>query len=116
MFENAGFGTGFTDAFASVAAYERIDRDVLRRRPLLALFAPGTNTGIRATVATGGTEAALRHVRRRFITVDDLRAAVTGLVNAAFEARDTAWWGQGTACASDSRNRPSTRAAPSAST
>ncbi|MEU8435496.1 hypothetical protein AB0F18_21810 [Streptomyces sp. NPDC029216] len=41
--------------------------------------------GIRAIVATGGhgeTEAALRHVRRHFITVDTLRAAVTKPVNA----------------------------------
>ncbi|MGP4110462.1 transposase [Streptomyces sp. 4N509B] len=62
--------------------------------------------GIRAIVATvehGETEAALRHVRRHFITVDNLRAAVTKLVKATSDARDTAWWGQGTACASDSK-------------
>ncbi|MEU1305775.1 transposase [Streptomyces shenzhenensis] len=76
------------------------------RRLLLALFALGTNMGIRAIVATGEhgeSEAALRHVRRHFITVDNLRAAVTRLVNATFAARDTAWWGRGTACASDSK-------------
>lgn len=92
--------------FASVAAYERIDRATLQRRLLLALFALGTNMGIRAIVATGEhgeTEAALRHVRKHFITVDNLRAAVTRLVNATFAARDTAWWGRGTACASDSK-------------
>ncbi|WP_234375870.1 transposase [Streptomyces sp. CB01373] len=62
--------------------------------------------GIRAIVATGEhgeTAAALRHVRRHFVTVDNLRAAVTRLVNATFAARDTAWWGRGTACASDSK-------------
>jgi hypothetical protein len=51
--------------------------------------------GIRAIVATGEhgeSGAALRHVRRHFITVDNLRAAVTKLVNATFAARDTAWW------------------------
>ncbi|MGW3661349.1 Tn3 family transposase [Streptomyces sp. NPDC005151] len=66
----------------------------------------GTNMGVRAIVATGEhgeTEAALRHIRRHFITVDNLRAAVTRLVNATFAARDSAWWGQGTACASDSK-------------
>ncbi|WP_225835063.1 Tn3 family transposase [Streptomyces sp. NK08204] len=106
VLKNADFATGFTDEFSSVAAYERIDRAVLQRRLLLALFALGTNMGIRAIVATGEhgeTEAALRHVRRHFITVDNLRAAVTKLVNATFAARDTAWWGQGTACASDSK-------------
>ena len=42
-------------------------------------------------------------MRRHFITVDNLRAAVTKLVNATFAARDTEWWGQGNACASDSK-------------
>jgi TnpA family transposase len=106
VLKNADFLTGFTDEFSSVAAYERIDRAVLQRRLLLALFALGTNMGIRAIVATGEhgeSEAALRHIRRHFITVDNLRAAVTKLVNATFAARDTAWWGRGTACASDSK-------------
>ncbi|MFD6038450.1 Tn3 family transposase [Streptomyces griseoincarnatus] len=106
VLKNSDFLTGFTEEFSSVAAYERIDRDVLQRRLLLALFALGTNMGIRAIVATGEhgeTEAALRHVRRHFITVDSLRAAVTRLVNGTFAARDAAWWGQGTACASDSK-------------
>ncbi|GAA2268141.1 Tn3 family transposase [Streptomyces atrovirens] len=106
VLKNADFLTGFTDEFTSVAAYERIDRATLQRRLLLALFALGTNMGIRAIVATGEhgeTEAALRHVRRHFITVDNLRAAVTRLVNGTFAARDAAWWGQGTACASDSK-------------
>ncbi|MFI0779359.1 Tn3 family transposase [Streptomyces sp. NPDC021212] len=65
---------------------------LLQRRLLLALFALGTNMGIRAIVATGEhgeSEAALRHVRRHFITVDNLRAAVTKLVNATFAARDS---------------------------
>ncbi|WP_275816098.1 hypothetical protein [Streptantibioticus ferralitis] len=47
------FLTGFTDEFCSVAAYERIDRATLQCRLLLALFALGTNMGIRAIVATG---------------------------------------------------------------
>ena len=106
VLKNADFLTGFTDEFTSIAAYERIDRATLQRRLLLALFALGTNMGIRAIVATGEhgeTEAALRHIRRHFITVDNLRSAVRRLVNATFAARDTAWWGQGTACASDSK-------------
>ncbi|MEU9578326.1 Tn3 family transposase [Streptomyces chilikensis] len=83
--KNADFLTGFTQEFSSAAAYERIERDVLQRRLPLALFALGTNMGIRAIMATGehgGSEAALRHVRRHFITVGTLRAAVTRLVKA----------------------------------
>ncbi|MGW2598140.1 Tn3 family transposase [Streptomyces klenkii] len=94
VLKNADFDTGFTDEFSSIAAYERIDRTALRRRLLLALFALGTNTGTRAIVATGEhgeTEAALRHVRRHFNTVGNLRAAARKLVNATFAARDTAW-------------------------
>ncbi len=96
VLKNAHFLTSFTDEFVSVAAYERIDRATLQRRLLLALFALGTNMGIRAIVATGEhgeTEATLRHVLRHFITVDNLRAAVTRLVNDTFAARDAAWWG-----------------------
>ncbi|MFF3395060.1 hypothetical protein ACFYW1_29505 [Streptomyces sp. NPDC002669] len=43
-------------------------------------------------------------MRRHFITVDNLRAAVAKLVNATFTARDTAWWGQENACTSHSKN------------
>ncbi len=62
--------------------------------------------GIRAIVNTGEhseSEAALRHVRRHFITRDNLRRATTKLANATFAARDPNWWGAGTACASDSK-------------
>lgn len=96
----------FTSEFTSVASREVIDRDTLRRRLLLCLFALGTNMGIRAIVATGEhgeSEAALRHVRRHFITRDNLRRAVAKVVNATFAARDPRWWGTGTACASDSK-------------
>jgi hypothetical protein len=96
----------FTSEFTSVAYREVIDRATLRRRLLLCLFALGTNMGIRAIVATGEhgeSEAALRHVRRHFITRDNLRRAIVKLVNATFEARDPNWWGTGTACASDSK-------------
>ena len=106
VLKDAEFLTDFTSEFASVAAQERIPKDLLRRRLLLCLFALGTNMGIRAIVATGEhgeTEAALRHVRRHFITRDNLRRAIAKLVNATFEARDPAWWGTGTTTASDSK-------------
>ena len=51
----------------------------------------------------GRVEAMLRHVRRHFVTRDNLRRAVTRLVNATFAVRDAALWGKGTACASDSK-------------
>lgn len=106
VLKDADFLTEFTDQFTSVASREVIDRPTLRRRLLLCLFALGTNIGIRQLVSTGEhgeTERELRHVRRHFITRDNLRAAIAKLVNATFEARDPQWWGQGTACASDSK-------------
>lgn len=96
----------FTTKSTSVASWEVIDRDTLRRRLLLWLFALGTNMGIRAIVATGEheqTEAALRHVRRHFITRGNLRRPIATFASATFAARDPAWWGQGTACASGSK-------------
>jgi TnpA family transposase len=98
--------TGFTEELASVASREVVPRTALRRRLLLVLFALGTNVGIKQIVATGEhgeTEAALRRVRRTFVTRDNLRAAIARVVNETFAVRDTTWWGEGTACASDSK-------------
>ncbi|WP_443111371.1 Tn3 family transposase [Amycolatopsis sp. A1MSW2902] len=106
VLKDSDFLADFTAEFTSVASRENLDRDTLRRRLLLCLFALGTNMGIKAIVDTGEhgeTEAALRHVRRHFITRDNLRRAIAKLVNATFEARDPHWWGTATACASDSK-------------
>jgi TnpA family transposase len=45
----------------------------------------------------------LRRVRRLYVNRDNLRRAIARLVNATFAVRDRALWGQGTACASDSK-------------
>ncbi len=106
VLKDADFLTEFTGEFASVASREAIERDTLRRRLLLCLFALGTNMGVKAIVATGEhgeSEASLRHVRRTYITRDNLRRAIAKLVSATFQARDPGWWGDGTACASDSK-------------
>ena len=106
LFKETDLLTAFTDEFSSVASREIVPRDVLRRRLLLALFALGTNMGIRRIVATGEhgeSEATLRRVRHTHITRENLRRAIIRVVNATFEHRDPAWWGTGTACASDSK-------------
>jgi hypothetical protein len=99
------FLTGYTREFQSVASREVIDRETLRRRLLLCLFALGTNIGIRGIMATGDhgqSEAALRHVRRHYINRDNLCRAIAQVANATFAARDSIWWGEGTAYAWDS--------------
>lgn len=106
VLKEADFLAEFTSEFSSVASREVLDPATLRRRLLLCLFALGTNMGIKAVVSTGEhgeNEAQLRHVRRHFITRDNLRRAIAKLVNSTFEARDPAWWGTGTATASDSK-------------
>ena len=53
VLKDSDFLCEFTSEFASTASREVIDRDVLRRRLLLALFALGTNMGIKGVVSTG---------------------------------------------------------------
>jgi hypothetical protein len=105
ILKEADFDTRFTEEFTSVASREITDRAVLRRRLLLVLFGLGTNVGIRHVAGGEGgeSEAMLRRVRRLFVNRDNLRRAVTRLVNATFAVRDEALWGQGRACASDSK-------------
>jgi TnpA family transposase len=106
VLKDSDFLCEFTREFASTGQREIIDAATLRRRLLLALFAHGTNMGIKAVVSTGEhgeTEAALRYVRRHYTTRDNLRRAIPRVVNATSDARDPRWWGTGTACASDSK-------------
>ena len=96
---------GFSAEFRSLAPRQSLAPEVLRRRLLLVLFALGTNTGI-ARVAggdSGETDAALRHVRRLYVSRDNLRRAIARVVDATLAARDPSLWGEGTACASDSK-------------
>jgi hypothetical protein len=111
ILKEAAFLTGFTSEFTSVMSREALPEGVLRRRLLLVLFALGANVGIKriadglaiAGSELGDIEAALRRVRASHVTRDNLRKAVRRLVNATLAMRDPAWWGQGTACASDSK-------------
>jgi hypothetical protein len=59
-----------------------------------AQFGLGTNMGIKAIADASGhaeTERELRHVRRTYITKDNLRQAIVNVVNATFEARNPEW-------------------------
>ena len=106
ILKDTAFITDFTGSFASVASREVLDRATLNRRLLLVLFALGTNMGIRQMAVTGEHgvgEAGLRHVRATYVTPENLRAAVTTVVNTTLEARNPAWWGEATSTASDSK-------------
>ncbi len=105
MLKEAVLRTGCLDAVTSVTAGASIRPDILAERLLLAIYAYGTNTGIRA-VASGGhghSEDDLRYVRRRYLTVEAARSIAVQIADATFAARDQALWGAGsTAVASDS--------------
>ena len=106
VFKEADLRTGFTDVFRSATAWENLDRDVLQERLLLTLYGLGSNAGIkRMSAGQGRTNYKdLLYVRRRYVTKDQLRAAIRELVNAIFKERSAAIWGEGTtACASDSK-------------
>jgi hypothetical protein len=105
--------TGFTDTFTSLASREALPRDVLRRRILLVLFAVATNMGLTRMVAAGDgseTEAQLRRIRRLYVTRDNLRRAITAVVNHTLTVRDHGWWG--TAPPARRTRRSSPRATP----
>lgn len=104
--KEADLQIGFTDVFRSAATRETLDHDTLQRRLLLCLYGLGTNTGLKRVAAGEHAEkySDLLYVRRRFITKDQLREAITRVVNATFRIRLASIWGEGTtACASDSK-------------
>lgn len=97
----------FTESFTSSGNREILTKEDIRKRLILCLFAIGTNTGL-TRVSLGSvnnvTLEELKYIKRKFINQDDLREAITKVVNAIFRIRDIKIWGETTtACASDSR-------------
>jgi TnpA family transposase len=107
MVKETDLRLNFTDVLRSVTAHENLPRDILRPRLLLCLHGIGTNTGLQRmnAAAHGATYKDLAYVRRRFITVDQLRRAIGVVTNGTLRARAPSIWGDGTtACASDSKH------------
>ena len=98
--------TGCLNDVSAVAGSGTLPIEVLGERLMLAIYAYGTNTGMRAVAAGGGhghTEDEIRYVRRRYLTRDTAQAVAIGVANATFAARQQSLWGEGsTAVASDS--------------
>lgn len=96
----------FTEKFKTVAHREILSRETLQKRLILALYGLGTNTGLKRVSAGdhGENYKDLLYVRRKFIHKDNLRNAISEVVNAIFKVRMQEIWGEGTtACASDSK-------------
>jgi Tn3 transposase DDE domain len=105
MLKKAVLRTGCLNAATSVAARGNLDPGVLAQRLLLAVYAHGTNTGIRAVAAGehGHGEDDIRYVRRRYLSPEAARSIAVEIANATFAARRQALWGTGsTAVACDS--------------
>jgi TnpA family transposase len=106
MLKEAVLRTGCLSGVTAAAGRGDLAQEVLAERLLLALYAYGTNTGIRAIAGNaphGHSEDDIRYVRRRYLTAEVTHAIATEIANATFAARAQTVWGAGsTAVASDS--------------
>ena len=98
---------GFTKRFDSVASREVIPEETLRKRLLLCVFGIGTNIGLKRMSGIAENHENydnLRYIKRRFITPQNIRAAIQDVINAILDIKDPRIWGVGTTlCAADSK-------------
>ncbi|PIZ05248.1 MAG: Tn3 family transposase [Gammaproteobacteria bacterium CG_4_10_14_0_8_um_filter_38_16] len=89
---------GFTKKFHSSATRESLSREILQFRLLLCFYGIGTNTGLKCISASNDDVkyADLKYVKRRYITVEDVRQAIVEVVNKNLEIRDPRIWGTAT--------------------
>ncbi len=82
-----------------------MDKATLRRRLLLCLYGLGTNAGIKSMESRPADDYKdLLYIRRRFISIEGLRQAISRVVDATLSVRLPQIWGEATtACASDSK-------------
>lgn len=88
----------FTNQFHTVASRENITSEKLQKRLLLCLYAIGSNTGLKRISAANKdvTYSDLRYVKRRFINVANVKAAIVEVVNKILEIRDLRIWAEAT--------------------
>jgi len=105
VLKEAALDADFLDCFETSASREALPRAVRDRRLLLALYAAGTNAGLKR-VAAGVPDVSydeLLHIHRRYVEPSALRAAAARIADATLAIRNPDIWGEaGTACASDS--------------
>jgi TnpA family transposase len=95
----------FTRYLRSGTERVHMDKTDLQRRLLLCLYGLGTNTGIKSMESRPDDDYKdLLYIRRRFISIEGLRQAISRVVNATLDVRLPHIWGETTtACASDSK-------------
>jgi TnpA family transposase len=96
--------TGLCDLFHTVGHHENMEPEELRRRLLLALYAIGSNTGLKrmCTANMEVTENDLHYIKRRHVHADNLRAAIRQVINSILAERNKEMWPEVTGCACDS--------------
>ncbi len=109
MLKEAVLRTGCLANVTAAAGRGDMPAEVLAERLLLAVYAYGTNIGLRAVAGSaagsghGHSEDDLRYVRRRYLSAEVARALAVEIANATFATRQQTIWGAGsTAVASDS--------------
>ncbi len=105
MLKETVLRTGCLQAVTSVAGSGHLPTETLAERLMLAIYAYGTNCGIRSVASAehGYGEDEVRYVRRRYLTPEVARTVAIAIADATFAARDRGLWGEGsTAVASDS--------------
>ncbi|SHK62484.1 Transposase and inactivated derivatives, TnpA family [Paramaledivibacter caminithermalis DSM 15212] len=106
VLKEADLRLSFTDHFKTMTSREQLDRSIIQKRLILALYGLGTNTGLKRVSAGnhGENYKDLLYIRRKFINKDNLRNAISSVVNAILNCRIEDIWGDGTTtCASDSK-------------
>jgi TnpA family transposase len=98
ILKEADLRIGFTKQFHTVGSREAIDKDELQKRLLLCIYAIGSNTGLKRISAANAdaSDADLRYIKRRFIQIPTVRAAIVDVVNEILAVRDTRIWGEAT--------------------
>ena len=103
MLKETDLRVNFSQHFQTVATRTELSQRTLQKRLLLCLYALGTNAGFKR-MAHAERPQDLLYIKRRFLTKDNLRAAIAEVVNAIFKVRSPHIWGEATtACASDSK-------------
>jgi TnpA family transposase len=97
----------FVSKFSSVGTQEVLAKDLLQRRLLTCLFALGTNTGITraSSLIPGEQHYELNHVKKTYITKEQLREAIAAVINATFKMRVKKIWGNVTVTTSASDSK-----------
>lgn len=95
----------FTRFFTHSGTKEIRSREALRPLLLLALFAEGTNIGIKRVAKANHQHSydELLYVRKMYVCLEARRNANGAVVNAIVARRNPRLWGEGSACASDGK-------------